>query len=170
MPPGGAKFDLIVCNFAFHYFTGSAHNIKNFGQFVVQFLRKGGRLVITAFDGAKIVRLLNESRGNWTVMAGEETKYSIRGEESKDKEANDKRLYFLGDHGQKIEVMLPFGNDYYSEYMVNIEYVAKTFEKLGMKLEINKSFGEYLSEYRGIMEEDDKKYVSLYHFYCFYRT
>lgn len=164
--PSGVN--LIVCNFAFHYFLKDNKSLKNVTKFIDHYLKPGGRFVFTAFDAKAIVQLLNENKGNWTIMSGKDIKYSIKKEYT---------TTLLEPVGQKIDVLLPFSNNtYYSEYLVNIDHIASEFEKLGFTLEINESFGEYLDSYkkqngRGFhaMDENDKKYTSLYHNYCFYK-
>ncbi len=160
--------DLIICNFAFHYLIKDRKALINIAKFINYYLKPGGRFVFTTFDGKAIVKLLNENNGNWTITHGSQVKYSIK---------KDYTTTFLDPIGQKIDVMLPFSNDtYYSEYLVNIDYIAEEFEKLGFTLEIDESFGSYLDNYKrqnhsgyASLDDNDKKYSSLYHYYCFYK-
>lgn len=148
------SMDYIVCNFAFHYFVRNKASIMNIGKFAKWYLKDTGALIITAFDGGKINDLLNENNGDWTVKTGQDIKYSIRRKAKKDE---------LAEHGQEIEVMLPFSqNEYYREYLVNIEYIAQV---LKMTLEVNKSFADYLPDYKHKLSDEDAKYVGLYHYY-----
>jgi hypothetical protein len=79
--------------------------------------------------------------------------------------------------GQQIDVLLPFSNDkYYTEYLVNIDYITEQAEKLGFTLEIDESFSNYLLLYKeqnlqgyNLMSNIDKQYSSLYHYYCFHK-
>ena len=160
--------DMIVCNFAFHYFLADNKSLKNVIKFIGHYLKPGGRFVFTAFDGRAIVQLLNENSGNWTVMKGNEIKYSIK---------KEYKTTLLESLGQQINVLLPFSNNtYYTEYLVNIDHIAEEFGKTGFTLEIDESFSEHLPSYKSqnskgfyLMDEDDKKYSSLYHHYCFYK-
>lgn len=160
--------DLIVCNFAFHYFLANRKSLTNVVNFINSYLKPGGRFIFTSFDGKAIIQLLNENSGEWTVKVGNEIQYSIRKQYSTN---------FLDLIGQKIEVLLPFSKmQYYQEYLVNIDYVASEFEKHGIILETDEGFEEYLSNYKKInarnfstMTANDKKYVSCYHYYCFYK-
>ena len=166
LPSSGV--DLMVCNFAFHYFIPDRKHLMNIIKFINHYLKPGGRFVFTAFDGRAIIRLLNENNGNWTVSKGKEIKYSIK---------KQYKINVLEPIGQKIDVLLPFSNnDYYSEYLVNIEYIASEFSSYGITLETDQSFEEYLIEYKNTnykgyntMDADDRKYSSLYHYYCFYK-
>jgi SAM-dependent methyltransferase len=160
--------NLIVCNFAFHYFLENRKSLVNVIKFINHYLSPGGRFVFTAFDGAAIIRLLNDNDGEWTVKVGDKIQYSIK----KQYEIN-----YLEPIGQTIDVFLPFSNlQYYKEYLVNIENVANEFSKFGFVLETDQSFSEYLEDYQksskggfSSMSAADKKYVSLYHYYCFYK-
>jgi hypothetical protein len=159
IPPSG--FDLIVCNFALHYLIGTKNAIINIGKFIGTYLKSGGRFIFTAFDGQDIIDLLEES-GEW--------KSSIPGK------FHIKRRYagnVLQPAGQKIEVLLPFSkNAYYTEYLVNIEYIETLFAKFNLTLETNQSFSEFIPSYKSSnkMDDDDKLYTGLYHHYSFYKT
>ncbi len=163
--------DLIVCNFAFHYFIADKKHLVNIIKFISYYLKPGGRFVFTAFDGKEIIKLLNENNGNWTIVSTDEKeiKYSIK---------KQYKINVLEPIGQKIDVLLPFSkNQYYSEYLVNIEYISSEFASYDMTLETDQSFREYFDEYRRTnrrgfesMDVDDKTYVGLYHYYCFYKS
>lgn len=160
--------DLIVCNFAFHYFLANKKNLSNVIKFINNYLKPGGRFIFTAFDGKEIIQLLNENSGNWTIKVGNEVQYSIRKQYD---------VSFLDNIGQKIEVLLPFSKSaYYQEYLVNIDYIAEEFAANNMSLEIDQGFADYLDDYRKTnrknhesMTAADIRYVSNYHYYCFYK-
>jgi SAM-dependent methyltransferase len=162
--PIPAGFDLIICNLAFHYLIASKNAVQNIVKFINHYLKPGGRFVFTAFDGQKVYDLLEENKGHWDAMP----RFSIK--------SNYKEDVFMP-VGQKIKVLLPFSkNEYYEEYLVNIKYIEKEFESYGISLESNKSFGDYLDDYKRVnnrnyqeMDDIDKKYVSLYHSYYFYK-
>lgn len=153
-------FDLVICNFAFHYFLESQGNLNNVINFVNQLLKPRGRLVITAFDGKAIHDLLEANNGEWTV----ENKYSIKFK---------KNVGVLMPVGQAIDVMLPFSNgEYYTEYLYNAEHIEKTMAKRQFIQEVNDSFTNYLNDYHASKEldENDKIFVGLYHYYCYYKN
>lgn len=165
MPSDG--FKLAICNFAFHYFLGSVGSLRNVLSLLDKIIAPGGRFIFTAFDGAKIVKLLNANAGNWTNKVGNEIQYSIKSEN---------KVTLLAELGQKIDVWLPFSLNYYGEYLVNLEYLSLEFSKKGFQLEINESFSEYLDAFAkdnprvsAELTVEDKKYVSLYHTYVFYK-
>jgi hypothetical protein len=160
--------DLIICNFAFHYFIADKKRLLNVVKFISHYLKNGGRFIFTAFDGKDIIKLLNENNGNWTVNKGSEIKYSIKKQYD---------INMLQEIGQKIDVLLPFSNDnYYTEYLVNIDYISDAFKEHNIILESDQSFSEYLDAFKkenkkvyDMLDSNDKKYVSLYHYYCLYK-
>ena len=166
--------DLIICNFAFHYFLKDRKSLINIGKFIANYLKPGGRFIFTTFDARAIIRLLNENSGTWTVKSGDQIKYSIK---KTDTTQETYSTTVLEPIGQKIDVLLPFSNDkYYTEYLVNIDYIAEELQKLNFTLEVDQSFGEYLDAFKkqnpqgyAAMDANDKKYSSLYHYYCFYK-
>ena len=160
---GAESCDLVMCNLAFHYFLGTARNLANVIKFINHYLKPGGRFIFTAYDGRDVLGLLNSTGGNYMVKneAGEII-YSIKAKYSSNT---------LADVGQTIDVMLPFSTDYYTEYLVNIDYITAEFAKCKMILESDVSYGEFLPKYgANKLNDEDKKYVSLYHIYTFYKT
>jgi hypothetical protein len=141
-------------------------SVVNITRFINYYLKPGGRFVFTAFDGSDIVNLLKEHDGKYNVHVKDESgklKYSI---------LKNYTGHVLLPTDQTIKVLLPFSNGtYYEESLVNINYLESEFNKLGITLEINKSFSEYIDSYKqkNNLDNDDKLYVGLYHYYCFYK-
>jgi SAM-dependent methyltransferase len=160
-------FDLIICNFAFHYFISTTTALTNVIKFINHYLKPGGRFIFTAFDGQSVVDLLKKHGGEWSSKI--QDKFNIKKEYDND---------LIQPIGQKIQVLLPFNkNKYYAEYIVNIAYIEKEFAKYGIVLETNRGFNEYIDEYKNInsrnynsMDADDMLYTSLYHYYGFYKN
>jgi SAM-dependent methyltransferase len=156
------KTDLIICNFAFHYLLKNKKSLKNICELVNFYLKKNGKFMFTSFDGEKIINLLNENNGEWTVKVNNQIKYSIKKKFTGNK---------MEEIGQKVEVLLPFSNKlYYEEFIVNIETICEEFEKYGIVLETNESFSKYVNSYKGFLDFNDRKYVNLYHYYIFTKT
>lgn len=159
-PPYG--FDVIICNFALHYLIPNIDSIKNILDFITYYIKPGGVFMFTAFDGEKVFNLLQKENNHYKVYEGDVLKYSIEAEYT------SKRLE---ETGQKIKVLLPFSKgEYYTEYLVNNEFLEKIFKKYGYKQIRNKSFGTYLDQFKKENNEvyskltnKDKEYVSLYH-------
>jgi hypothetical protein len=124
-----------------------------------KYLKQNGKFVFSAFDGQKIVDLLEENNGEWTINVDDDVKYSI-------KKKYDNNI--LEGIGQKIDVLLPFSkNTYYEEYLINIDIIEKELSKYNIILETNESFSNFFDSYNGHLNNDDKKYVDLYHYYIF---
>jgi SAM-dependent methyltransferase len=164
---GENQMDLIICNFAFHYFVKNKKSILNVIKFIKYYLKPGGRFVFTAFDGKEVFNLLQKNKGNWSTSVNNELQYGIK---SAYKESE------LLNYGQEIEVLLPFSkNEYYKEFLVNSNYIQSEFESNGFSLEINENFGEYFDEYdkknknAKYMTDNDISYIKLYHVCIFYK-
>ena len=103
---------------------------------------------------------------HWKVEIDKKTKYSIK---------SDGKLTSLHPAGQKINVKLPFsGEEYYSEYLVNNEYIEKAFAKKRMVREMYGSFESLLDEFKSAnfveykkLTEADKKWCSLYYYVAY---
>lgn len=155
--------DLIVCNFALHYFTDKLETIENLSQLINHLLSLHGKVVFTCFDGKKVFNLLSnvervDYHENSTV------KYSII------KEYNNSKIKSFG---QKIKVLLPFSgqDEYYEEYLVNIDSIENEFNKKNIILSKQGSFSEFMNKYSKVhlLTENDKSYIDLYHYYIFER-
>lgn len=156
------NIDLIMCNFAFHYFVKDKKSVRNICKFINHYLKPGGKFVFTAFDGKKIFDFLTKNNGEWVVRINDQIKYGIR---------KKYKSQSIKSYGQKIEVLLPFSkNTYYEEYLVNIDSIAKKLTKYNISLETNESFSKHLNSYNGYMDRSDKMYVDLYHYYIFSKS
>jgi len=155
------NIDLIMCNLAFHYLMKNKKSLQNICKLINYYLKPGGRFVFSAFDGHKVVRLLEEHQGEWTVRVRDQIKYSIL------KKYSGNQITRIG---QKIDVRLPFSrNTYYSEYLINIDTIEKALGKYLIVMESNESFSKYFNHYNKQAELDanDRKYIDLYHYYIF---
>jgi hypothetical protein len=153
------NIDLIMCNFAFHYFVKDKESIENICKLINYYLKKNGRLVFTSFDGQKIVDLLKQNNGEWIIYDNDQIKYGIKKMYNGDK---------LLDAGQKIGVKLPFSSSkFYGEYLININVIEKELSKFDIILDASESFSKYMNDYKGYMDNNDKIYVDLYHYYIF---
>jgi len=160
-----ASADAATINFALHYLCHSAgpnqpDPIEQFVKVCAFYLKPGARLSITTFNGKDIFDILG-TKNDWSVRENGQMKYSIKREFSSDT---------LTDKDQKIGVLLPFSaGQYYSEYLVNYEYLQGVFEANGFKLVRTDSFGSLLRAYKksnrigyNAMTTADQEYVALY--------
>lgn len=154
--------DVIICNFAFHYFTDSYDHINNIINLVSKLLKPNGIFMFTTFNGEKIFNKLNKS-DVYDLEEGSATKYSIK------KQFVSTKLTNLG---QQIGVLLPFSNnEYYPEYLVNLPYILGEFEQHGFNTITSKSFNELLPAYKDQnksgydnLTDIDKEYTGLYQY------
>jgi len=159
------KVQFMVCSLAIHYLIGGVAQVDNLIKFITHFLAPGGTFMFTAFDGKSVFDLINVT-GKWESRDGDVLRYSIK------KAYRSKQFTQTK---QKIKVKLPFsGDEYYTEYLVNNEYMRKRFAAADMEREQFASFGTYLEDFAreapakfAKLTADDKKYVSLYHYAVF---
>lgn len=179
--------DLVVCNFAFHYFIENKSSLLNVMNFISYYLKAGGRFIFTSFDGMAIFNLLKDTKkDNKKDTKKEDTKKDNKKDEWLVKNSNGDIVYGIKSNynskeissfGQQIDVMLPFSkNEYYTEYLVNIESIKSELSKIGFVAETDEPFSDWLEDYakenpKGYkeMSENDKKYSGLYHVYGFYK-
>jgi SAM-dependent methyltransferase len=162
------SLDAITINFGIHYLMGDESKIANLAKFVSHFLKPNGKISITCFNGSDIMSLLGD-QDKWVGDADGSVKYEIR-KAYKSKE--------LSNTGQQIDVMLPFsGSNFYSEYLVNPDYLVSVFASVGLKLNSSDSFGSKLSGFAKdnakvskMLSPLDKQYVSLYHYFIFEKS
>lgn len=159
--------NVIIINFAIHYFADKKENLLNLLNLVNSLLKKNGLFIFTCFDGKSIFNLL-KTKSNWDVYENAENnkkflKYSIK------KEYVEKKL---NSFGQKIKVILPFSNEkYYSEYLVNFNALNSLLKSLKF-IKLNyESFDVYFNDFENqnkkiykMLDINDKKYLSLYYF------
>lgn len=160
--------DIIICNFAIHYLTNNDKNIKNIISLVYKLLKDNGRFLFTCFNGEKVFDLLKDT-DKWNLRDNNVLKYSIQ----KKYKSN-----ILTNNGQKIGVLLPFSNnEYYDEYLVNLDYVFNLCEKQGLLLELSNSFNTLLDRFKvenqkiyNQLTDNDKQFVSLYQYNILKKT
>jgi hypothetical protein len=124
------SFDLISCQFAFHYFTESQVVLNQFLLNVSQNLHIGGYFFGTTWDGNQIFQALKETPldGQIEGKLGDQVIWRIV------KKYNDQTLELVG---QKIGVanisinQVKFEID---EYLVNFDHVVATAVKYGLKI------------------------------------
>lgn len=162
------KSNIIIMNFAFHYFCKNASSMKNLLMLIDELIEVEGYLLITGYDGARVHNLLSKSpvgvkskRKEYTVMVEGVPKYSL----IKNYEGNT-----FTNVGQEISVLLPFSSgDYYKEFLINGSYLKQLLTKMGFVCVLDKSFmaKEFDKNKSEDMTEDDKLYLSLYNTWIF---
>ena len=154
--------DIIICNFAIHYIIINDDNLTNFIKLLDYYLKPNGRFIFTCFDGKRVFDLLKDTE-IWNSYENNHLKFSIKKLFKSDNLANN---------GQKIDVLLPFSNnEYYTEYLVNIDYVSNVFNQLNFTTEISLSFSTLLDEFKtrnnkvyNNLSNSDKEFINLYQY------
>ena len=133
-------------------------------------LAPGGTFIFTAFNGLKVFNLLKlESDKNsvkWELHNDNgELIYSIK------KRYRSKTFTGIN---QKIDVLLPFSDTYYTENLINTDILDEELSNKNIKLVESNSFKEYLCKYSEDKEylhnrltDIDMKYISLYSIYVY---
>lgn len=134
--------NVIVCNFAFHYFCVNSTACSNALSFMADMCSpaEDTHFIMTVMDGKAVFDLLKDidTGKSWSVSENSLEKYLIR----KDYDSSE-----MSPFGQKISVKLPMTTKLYSEPLCNIEAVIEVAAKFGFIVESQRSFGEYLSNF-----------------------
>ena len=162
--------DSIMNNFGIHYIAHSAAPAKldpltEFAKLSAYYLKQGGRLMITAFNGLDVFNLLKD-KDEFALSESNQVKYSIKRAFSSE---------VLTPLDQAIDVLLPFSNgQYYREYLVNYDHLQSVFEANGFRLLKTDSFESLLRTYKkqnmkgySSLSAIDKEWVSLYGYIIF---
>jgi ubiquinone/menaquinone biosynthesis C-methylase UbiE len=126
------EFEVVSIQFAIHYMLGSKKTWDNFFKNIDGVLKKGGIFMCSFLDGGSVYQVL-EKTGEIDYL-GDNNKSSIFKLE---------KLYEgkMKDLGQEIKVISEnFGE--MNEYLVNVDFVTKYFEKKGYELLEDKFFKE----------------------------
>ena len=162
-PAAGAN--AMVINLAIHYMCDTTDHITNFVKLCANLVASGGKMVITAMFGELVHKLLidnNIETGKaWSKYQDGVLKYSIR------KDYNAKEMV---DVGQAIGVLLPFSvGDYYTESLVNTDYIIALYAEYGFDLVEKVPFSKYFRIYETHSQSrfrqltsDDLEFLSLY--------
>jgi SAM-dependent methyltransferase len=152
--------DVMICNFAIHYIIINEDKLLNLIKLLNNYLKPGGRFIFTCFNGYKIFKLL-EHTDVWNSYDDENNlKYSIK------KLYNSNKLLSTG---QKIDVLLPLSNNYYTEYLMNLDYIFDIFNENNFMSELSLPFSSFLNDFEkdnnkvyNMLSSIDIEYSSLY--------
>ena len=154
------SIDIMICNFAIHYLINNEDNLINLIKLLEYYLKPNGRFLFTCFNGYKIYKLLEKSN-EWNLYENNYLKYSIK------KKYNVNQFM---NAGQKIDVLLPFSRtQYYTENLINLEYLQNTFNDNNFSVEISEPFSSLFNEFQDNdlykdLTNNDKEFIDLYQF------
>ncbi len=161
--------DNMMMNFALHYICHSTMDkpspIIEFAKLCSFYLKEGGRVMITTFEGSEVFAKL-KTTDEWGITEQNRLKYSIKKNFASD---------VMTDMDQSIGVLLPFSAGvYYNEYLVNYTYIQSVFEGSGFSMIASDSFDSFLRAFKKqnhngykALTPGDIEYVSLYGFMIF---
>ena len=135
------QYDLINCQFAFHYFFESENKLNNICQNVAKHLKLGGFMIMTLFDGDSLIKILNGNKSFKSEYTDDEGKNNILFE-IVNKFGNIKDFNKTGIPVDVHMSWISEENKYITEYLVTKEYLTKVMaEKAGLKLVDSEMFG-----------------------------
>ena len=133
----GNGFDVVSCQFSFHYFFKNESSLRTFFENVSQSLKVGGKFIGTCLDGQAVYRKLRENDG--MIMGKDNNK--LLWKITKKYDTQMETLPNTKDSlGMEIEVFMETIGSSEVEYLVNFEYVEKLAETYNMKFESIQSF------------------------------
>jgi len=149
------KFEVVSIQFAIHYMLGSKKEWETFFKNIDGVLEKGGLFMCSFLDGESVNDSL-EKNGEVNYLGNDNSSSIFKLE----------RLYEgkMKDLGQEIKVISEnFGE--MNEYLVNVNFLIKYFEKKGYELLENKFFKEI--ETTNSLSKGEKGYADLERFLVF---
>ncbi|HEU0068844.1 MAG TPA: hypothetical protein VFQ26_06220 [Nitrospiraceae bacterium] len=155
------EVDSVVWSFSFHYICYADDMVIKYAKFMSHVLAPEGTVIISIMDGNKLFGVLQKHGEFRRRFADGTDKYHVTSSYTEKKITNT---------GQKIQILLPFsGKDYYTEYLVNTEFLDSSMEKEGLCLveTINLTDPRVLKECNKLavkLSQDDLDYLTLY---CF---
>lgn len=165
-------FDRVSSQFVIHYFFANDKTFDNFTQNINMYLREGGYIMFTCFDGDKIKEKLKD-REKYNEHYTDNGEKKLLYEIVKKYDDNDKKPL-----GQSIDVHMGwiFEDDVYvTEYLVYKDFVIKAFkEKCNLELVETGLFEDMFNDNREFLKvasvEDDnpktrKTFGDVYKFY-----
>lgn len=132
----GSEFDLVVSNFAIHYFFENEESIKNILSNISNSLKEGGRFVCTMLDGENLFEILKYNR----IYHSNNLSWKITRKYNSDIFPRSAKSL-----GYKIEVFVDSIGQSIDEYLVNSSYFEDICSDYGLKLIQKNNFKELYS-------------------------
>ena len=151
------KFDLITCQFAFHYLCKNKKTINFIVDIISSNLKKDGIFMMTGYDGKLIFDLLKNKdyidyQYKNTVFAKIIKKYDD---------------ISFKNYGQLISVYVEKIGIPQDEYLINFEYLTKEFKKHNILIVEDNNFKNKLSDYNKKFSQDELNYIELHKYVVF---
>jgi hypothetical protein len=191
------QFDILNCQFAFHYLFKDEISIKNTLDNIDKYLKKDGYLILTLFDGNLVDKSFDPEGKINAFYTDEET-----GKRTKLFEIIKKYDKLDDTVGSPVDVFMNWINEedkYYEEYLLTREFLEEKLSKINLKLvetdlfsniynlnrdffknvvpyeenPKNKKFYENVAKYYGDLkgaDKESKKYCFLFRYYIFQKV
>ena len=137
------QYDIVSCQFAFHYFSKTDDTINHVLNVVSRKLRKGGIFIGTATDGDIIKNILNNGNVNIPLL-------------TLVKQTNNNYLFYINTSNDTSKGLINnLRKNYFeiqgvsSEFYLQKQTFIKIAEKNGLELIEIKSFYDWYSKYKG---------------------
>ena len=155
-------FDIITCQFAFHYLCKSKETIQFMIDIISKNLKKDGLFIMTGYDGKSIFDLLtNKDYIDYKYKDNVFAKIIKKYEKT------------FKNYGQMINVYVEKIGIPQDEFLINFDYITKEFKKKNIVVQEENSFThhikEYIAEYNKQLTDDEIKYIDL-HKYIVYKA
>ena len=143
----GFGFDLISCQFTFHYFFKNIKTLENVLNTISQSLKIGGKFVGTCLDGKKVFELLNDSS-----KVGIDDIWSIEKKYEKSVFPNNETSlgYNVSIFNESIGVTI-------DEYLVNFDYLIEKAKEFNLELVTLNSFTNLFEKLSSIKDYGSMK-------------
>ena len=161
-------FEITSCQFALHYFFGSAYHLENFIQNVINNTMVGGYFIGTSYNGKTLFSKLEDiNRGENKVLYDSKNN-STQGSKIWEIIKQYSHTNFednVSCLGYDIDVYQDSINKTFKEYLVNYDYFTKIMLQYGFRLlnkdeleqfNMKESFGSFKDLYNVMKEETSK--------------
>lgn len=140
----GSNFDMVISNFAIHYFFESKETLNNAIMLVSESLKLGGKFAVTTIDGNELFRLLEMNSG---IYNGVELSWKIEKKYTQTTFPDNENSL-----GYKIGVYVESIGQSLEEYLVNTVYFEKICAEHKLKLVEKKMFRDI---YTGVSRNNE---------------
>jgi SAM-dependent methyltransferase len=129
-------FDRINCQFAMHYFLANETTWNNFLQNVNMYLKPGGFMIVTTFDGQRVANILKDKPQHTAYYTNDKgEKKSIFEVVKKYNIEDPSKVFGVGHAIDVYNGLISNEGIYNTEYLVDKRFVEKEFlEKCSMEL------------------------------------
>ena len=131
---GAAKFDVVTCMFAIHYFFENEEKLNGFLYNVASNLKTGGNFITTFMDGNSVERSLG-------------TEGIVEGRKSLNNTdvliwAIIKRFNSETNYNKRVDVFIENTQRLIPEYLVNFDFLIEKAKEFGLQLESTELYSE----------------------------